>query len=411
MQTIHHDDNRQFFLDWVRILAFFVLIFYHVGMYYVSWDWHVKSVYASTAIEPLMKLSAPWRLGLLFLVSGVASRWMLTKFSAGSFVRQRSVRLLIPLIFGMLIVVPPQPFIEVIGKTGYTGDYFDFMKLYLHAYNGFCDAHGCLKLPTWNHLWFIPYIWIYSLLLAALTFGLGKHFSVIENFLGNLLTGWKLLVLPVLVLALFRIFLAYRFPTTHALFNDWNNHANSFALFLLGAFLARQRDFWARFDAARWGLLGTALACWALILIFDAWPDDRWPVTPFPLWGKLYNVIYSLCQWSAIGVVCGFAHRHLQFDSAKRRYLTQAVFPLYILHQTFIVVFAYMLKSAALAPGIEAMVLVVLTITVSFAVFEIVRRVPVLMPLFGLRADKVSALKSGIVGDKEKRSSFSMMTN
>jgi surface polysaccharide O-acyltransferase-like enzyme len=105
-------------------------------------------------------------------------------------------------------------------------------------------------------------------------------------------------------------------------------------------------------------------------------------------------LIYSLCQWSAIGAACGFAHKHFHFDSPKRRYLTQAVFPLYILHQTFIVVFAYILKPASLAPGIEALVLIVLTITSSFAVFEMVRRVPVLQAMFGLRADKVLALKS-----------------
>lgn len=393
MQTTQHDVSRQFFLDWVRIFAFFVLIFYHVGMYYVNWDWHVKSVDASSAIEPLMKLSAPWRLGLLFLVSGVASRWMLTKFSIGSFLRQRSARLLIPLVFGMLIVVPPQAYIEVVEQAGYKGNYFDFMKLYLQAYDGFCDKDGCLVLPTWNHLWFIPYIWFYSILLAALVIGLGRHLESVENYLGKLLSDWKLWVLPTLVLTLIRIFLAYRFPTTHGLVDDWFNHANSLTLFLLGALLARQPQFWTRFNDSRWALLGTAFACWALVLIFDAWPDDRWPATPFPIWGKLFHLIYSLCQWSAIGAVCGFAHRHFQFDSAKRRYLTQAVFPLYILHQTFIVVFAYLLKPAALAPVIEAMVLIVLTMTASFAVFEIVRRVRILQPLFGLSADKIAALK------------------
>jgi len=85
-------------------------------MYYVTWDWHVKSVNASNAIEPLMKLSAPWRLGLLFLVSGVATRWMLNKFSVGSFIRQRSARLLIPLVFGMLVVVPPQALSRQLSK-------------------------------------------------------------------------------------------------------------------------------------------------------------------------------------------------------------------------------------------------------------------------------------------------------
>jgi hypothetical protein len=146
--------SRLFFLDWVRILAFFVLILYHVGMYYVSWDWHVKSEFASATLEPYMQLSAPWRLGLLFLVSGVASRFLLAKAGATAFMRQRSARLLIPLLFGMLVIVPPQAYFEVVKKLAYTGSYAEFMGLYLTGYGGFC-REDCLIMPTWNHLWFV----------------------------------------------------------------------------------------------------------------------------------------------------------------------------------------------------------------------------------------------------------------
>ncbi|HEU5435570.1 MAG TPA: hypothetical protein VFU95_04060, partial [Telluria sp.] len=76
--------------------------------------------------------------------------------------------------------------------------------------------------------------------------------------------------------------------------------------------------------------------------------------------------------------------RHLNFDSAKRRYLTEAVFPVYIVHQTLIVVMAHYLKPVRFAPGTEGAILVVLTLCGSFAVFEVVRRVAVLRPLFGL---------------------------
>ena len=68
--------ERRYDLDWLRIGAFALLIFYHVGMFYVTWDWHVKSSHASPLIEPLMQLSSPWRLVLLFLISGVATRFM-----------------------------------------------------------------------------------------------------------------------------------------------------------------------------------------------------------------------------------------------------------------------------------------------------------------------------------------------
>ena len=115
--------QRRYDLDWVRIGAFMLLILYHVGMYYVTWDWHVKSPQASATIEPLMMLSSPWRLSLLFLVSGVATAYLLARQGSGQFLRLRSSRLLIPLIFGMLVIVPPQSYLEVVEKLRYAGGF------------------------------------------------------------------------------------------------------------------------------------------------------------------------------------------------------------------------------------------------------------------------------------------------
>ena len=107
--------DRLVFLDWVRIIAFALLMFYHVGMYYVTWDFHIKSLHASTLLEPWMRLSSPWRMDLLFLVSGAATSFMLLRDGAsGALLRLRARRLLIPLLFGMLVVVPPQSWLEVV---------------------------------------------------------------------------------------------------------------------------------------------------------------------------------------------------------------------------------------------------------------------------------------------------------
>src|SRR6202030_1275866 len=114
-QTISHSPHlapqsseRRVDLDWVRIGVFGLLIFYHVGMLYVSWGFHIKSVHRITALEPLMLMLNPWRLALLFLVSGAATRFMLLKHTLRPLLRARSTRLLVPLIFGMLVIVPPQ---------------------------------------------------------------------------------------------------------------------------------------------------------------------------------------------------------------------------------------------------------------------------------------------------------------
>ena len=376
-------DTRLYFLDWIRICAFFVLILYHTGMYYVTWDFHIKSPSASDTIEPLMMMSGPWRLGLLFLVSGVAAAFLLQKLGSARFLRQRSARLLLPLIFGMLVVVPPQPYLEVVEKMAYQGSYLDFMKLYLSNYQGFCKAGSCLDLPTWNHLWFVTYLWVYTLLLAALVAALGANWQRLSDTIARTLTGWKLLVLPVAILAAARVALYSRYPSTHDLVNDWYNHAQYVPLFMLGALLAKQRAVWQRMDAMRFAALGLALGCWATLMAYYALVDNLNPAD-IVLLTEIQRVVYALLQWSAMLAVFGFGHHHLQFDSAKRRYLAQAVFPVYIVHQTLIIVFAHVMQPARMPPLTEGLILVVLTVTFSFGIFEAVRRVPLLRACFGI---------------------------
>lgn len=374
---------RLYFLDWVRILAFFVLIAYHIGMYYVSWDWHVKSPYASEAAEPFMMLSSPWRLTLLFFVAGVASRFLLERLGSAAFLRQRSLRLLLPLLFGMAVVVPVQPWLEVVEKLGYADGFAAFLRLYYSGYGGFC-REDCLDLPTWNHLWFVAYLWAYTMLLGLLATLLPTaRIDALASRTGALLSGWRLLALPAIVLGLLRVSLAERFPTTHALVDDWYNHAAYFLPFLLGALMARAPRFWEQTSSLRWHALALALAGWAAVVVWSTAYDKLAPEL-IDLFKGPMRCVYALCAWSAIVAACGFARRHLDADGPARRYLTEAVFPVYIAHQSLIVVLAHAAKPLGLTPGIEALLLAVLTLAGCFALFEAVRRVPVLRPLFGL---------------------------
>jgi glucans biosynthesis protein C len=97
--------ERRYDLDWLRVFAFGMLILYHVGMFYVTWDWHVKSRYASHLVEPAMLMVNPWRLALLFLISGIAVRFATDKMGFGKFLPERLMRLFLPLVFGMAVVV------------------------------------------------------------------------------------------------------------------------------------------------------------------------------------------------------------------------------------------------------------------------------------------------------------------
>jgi peptidoglycan/LPS O-acetylase OafA/YrhL len=378
--------ERRVDLDWVRILAFGLLIFYHVGMLYVSWGFHIKSVHRLTWLEPVMLVLNPWRLSLLFLVSGVASRFMLGKYGLAAFARARSARLLIPLIFGMLVIVPPQSYLQIVESLGYPQGFVDF---YIHHYlafgSQFCP-NPCIVLPTWNHLWFVVYLWVYTMALIGVLSLWPAAADWIGERVAAVLAGPWLLVLPCLLFAAWRLFLSPVFPSTHALFGDWYNHADHATAFLIGFLLARQDGIWRDIERHRWAALTLAAACFAAFVLVYA---GLFPRSSMLRW--FAGSVYGCYQWLAMAAVLGFARRHLTADSPVRRYLTDAIFPYYIVHQTAIIVIAHALRDSGLSAGSEAAIVIAGTALTCFASYEIARRIAWLRPLFGLRMETRSS--------------------
>lgn len=377
--------SRLFFLDWLRIGAFALLVPYHVGMYYVTWDWHVKSPAASTLIEPLMMLSSPWRLSLLFFIAGAATQMMWRRNEGAGFVGRRSRQLLWPLVFGMLVVVPPQAYFEVVSKLAYAGSYADFMRLYLAGYGGFCHATDCLELPTWNHLWFLPYLWVYSLLAWALARRGGGLLDALARRVGGF-GAWQLVVLPAVPLAASRL-LVGAFPSTHNLTWDWYNHAQYLSIFFIGLLLARSGALWAALQRLRWPSLLLAAGAWLLIMgYFRAYADLE---PPYAL-RLAQRLLFGGLQWWAIAAACGFARQHLNQDHALRRWLAPAIFCVYVLHQTVIILLTRVLLPLQLPPLAEGAALVVLTFLICLGGYLLARRVPVLRGALGISARRPS---------------------
>jgi hypothetical protein len=378
-----HDPTsaRLVYLDWLRVAAFGLLILYHVGMFYVTWDWHVKSDRAGPAIQPLMLFTNPWRLTLLFFVSGAATRFMADKMAPGRLAGRRTVRLLVPLLFAMFVIVPPQGYYEVVEQLGYTGSYLDFMGRYLAA-DGICRDGDCLEVPTWNHLWFVAYLFVYSLVLAAALALFPKALRAAGARIARA-PAWALLAAPIVYLGLARLVLFPMFEVTHALVDDWYNHAVSFAAFLLGFLIMKEERATAAFVRLRWpALLLFAGAYVALMTYIRIYPFEG-PPPPDWLWDAT-RFVYAADQWAAIVAALGFGALHLNRDSRLLRTLTVAVFPFYIAHQTIIVVAGHHLNRLRLPLLVEAGLLIGVTALGCGLTFEIARRVDLLRPLFGL---------------------------
>lgn len=368
-------------LDWVRIGAFGLLILYHLAMYFGPWSWHLDARERVPWLGVAMVASNPWRLGLLFLISGVAVRHMTTKASPGGLMLERSRRLLLPMLFGVVVLVPPQAYFEQVVKDGLQTSYLAFWPRFLLDH--LPRLTGGWSPPPLNHLWFIGYIWAYSLIALALLWP-PRLSSSAQTRLGPALSGAGVLVTPILYLATVRFALFPRFGVTNHLTWDPYNHASSLALFLTGFLLAFQPSFWTSLERARWPALLLAVGS-TTVLGIDA-------ARPVPLQhpnAVIEMAAFAVAQWSMIVTVLGFGRRHLStLDGPALGYLREAVFPFYLLHQTIIVAAAYGLQPLDLPNGLEAVVLLAITILGCIAGFEIVRRTPVLGPCLGLRTGR-----------------------
>lgn len=390
--------TRRHDLDWIRVGAFLLLILYHVGMFYVPWDWHVNSPRPVDWLEPVMQLTNPWRLTLLFLVSGAATRFLFERFEtqgkggARRFAGSRTVRLLPPLLFAMFVIVPPQSYYEVVeaarglgvADPAHSPWLADFWLKYAAGTGGWCDADGCLTTPTWNHMWFVAYLLVYSLLLAALLPVLRRLLPAMQAGLERGLRGWGLLLWPVVWLALIRWTLAPVFPITHDLTGDWYNHALSFSAFLSGFVSGRSEVLKAGYERLRRPALVLALLAWAGWAAY-AWAyraDDAVP--PEALRAGM-RLVYALDQWAFIVAILGYGARYMNRSGPVLRYLTVGVFPFYIVHQTVIVVAAHNLAAWNLPQPLEAGLVIAATFAGCFAAYELARRAGWLGLLLGVK--------------------------
>jgi glucans biosynthesis protein C len=370
--------NRLPFLDGLRLAAFALLIPYHVGMYYVSWDWHVKSATLVPALEPFMLLTAPWRMGLLFVIAGAACQGLWTRRGRWGCVRDRSSRLLWPLLLGLAVIVTPQAYFEVLTKVPAQlpgdGGYLDFWAAYLRG-GHYCRGSDCMVVPTWNHLWFLPYLWAYSLMGAALA---GR-----VKWPVTALPAWAWLLLPAVPLALARTLVFPHFPVTHDLVHDLYSHLQYGWLFALGwaSRTPLAAGLWPAALRWRWAALGAALASWALLLAYFKAYDGGPPPAAALL---AQRVLWAALSWWAILAACGWGQRAFSRNTPALKAGSAAVFCAYVLHQTVIVLLTRALLPLALPWGIEAPLLMALTVAICALAYLGLRRVPGLRLLFGI---------------------------
>jgi len=390
---INSKSSRIIELDYLRVLAFGLLIFYHIGMLYTEgWGWHYKSSYSSEFLANIMLWSNQWRMSLLFLISGAAVSLMLTKQSPWRFIRKRTPILLLPLIFGMLVIVVPQVYVEA-NSTGVIvcPNFWHFWYIYLDQYSvEFADHKtiGTMHL-TWNHLWFLPYLLVYSLIMAGLyPFLSSSRLKPLWDSFQQRMSIPLIILLPIIGLYLIGFFLYDNHPVTHNFVDDWFNQARSFFCFLIGFALIRMTGLWKQLFTLRWLLLisATLTFCYCLFSFHGGSLGESWIAEEFN------SLIWNSNTW--LWIVCIISWAQYCFTSSNNlvNYLNKGIFCFYVLHQTLIIVIAYFLVPLRLGAAVEPILIILLVPISCVLLYEFIRRIPFVGILFGV-SKEVSKIK------------------
>jgi hypothetical protein len=355
--------SRRFELDWLRILAFGLLIPFHTGMFFVSWEWHIKNNVQWKSLEFIMIFFVQWRMSLLFLISGAALAFTSKNRQWKDFIRDRSVRILVPLIFGMLVIIPPQTYLQV-KDIAHLNNYWE---VYPYAM-----ADGLSEL-NWNHLWYLAYLFFYSVLLLLVPQTTRLKWATIISkpvvicTFGALASITEFLLRPI-------------FQSTHDLDDDWANHALYIPFFLMGYSLYSNPQSLSFIKKWRWQFFAVSslIVCFLYVVY---WVPD---VDPQKNNYFIYQVAKGFNRWGWILTFLGFSLNNLTFSNPFVSYASQAVYPFYILHQTVIILIAYPLTNVSWPVQIKFLCIICGTIAVCLVLYELIRRTHILCLLFGI---------------------------
>lgn len=367
--------TRRYDLDWLRVLVFGLLIFYHVGMFFVPWGWHIKNDELVGDLRWPMLFVNQWRLSILFVISGMGTCFALAHWSGGVFRWERIRRLGIPLIVGMLLIVPPQIYIERLVNGQFEGSYWTYLTTV--AFSGVYPEGNI----SWHHLWFLPYLLFYSLLLSPVFVYFKAHpNNALLSFFRRLLQkpyGIYYLCLPVFLTdALLEPF----FNVNHAFIGDWFALTEYGILFFYGFLLITiQEEFWKVIHRIRFGALAIGLGTFTSLIVL-------WHLEDGVLVHFATSFVRSINLWSWIIVLFAFSAIYLNRPSVLLSYCNKAVYPFYILHQTITLLIGYMLMNAEMKWELKFVIMCLGTFFGAWIIYELlIRRIPFLWPLFGLK--------------------------
>jgi peptidoglycan/LPS O-acetylase OafA/YrhL len=385
--------ERRHDVDWLRVLAFSAVFLYHCSRFFDSDWWHIKNATSSLLVDMLKQIFDLWGMPLIFVISGASIFFALRPGGAIRFLRDRVLRLLVPLAFGILVLGPPQVYLTRLTHGDFQGSLLDFLPLYFRDWNVWGGNFAWKGV----HLWYLEDLFLFTLVLlplfAALKSSRGQRYAV---SLGRLASRPGVIFLWTLPLALVLI----GFDPLGVLGPGLSENMSRivvFPIFLVFGFLVFSdgQTQQAIIRQRRIALLLAVSSTLAAGTVADA-------LGQAPSLGVfvLGMGLASLLTWTSILAVLGYGMRYLTTGSPRLSYANEAVLPFYVLHQPVILIIGYFVVPLALPILAKYLIITPLAFGITLGAYEFgVRRWDPVRRVFGLKPRKSAPRATALVAE------------
>lgn len=352
--------NRKYYIDNLRILCILLLFPFHAAMCFNSFgDGFYVHGNSSMALSSIIIVTFPWWMALLFVISGMSSAYAMKSRSLKQYLKERVLRLFVPLIFGLMLVIPAQTYIADIWNNGYTGGYFEHYKVFFTRLTDWSGNDGCF---TPGNLWFILYLFVFSVLFAPLFYWYKNSNHKIKTQKLNIIMI-ALLVIPLSLIS--------------RLGDIGGKSIGDYGFcFLIGFFIIAEENvqkllkkYWLPLTVIWLVFMAVRVLMWCN----DVKGDIIWYLN------------YHFFEWSGILACLGLGRKFLSAKTKLTEYFTKASFPMYVIHQTILVATAYFMIKWFDIVAVSYVLIVFVSLVLTVFVYEIFKRISVFRFMFGIK--------------------------
>ncbi|MEP7143208.1 MAG: acyltransferase family protein [Ferruginibacter sp.] len=378
-----HQKERIYYLDWLRVFAFSILILFHSWQPFTNFHWLLKSDNKTIVADIFTIFFHTWRLHLIFFVSGVGT-WLALRSRGKHFFYDRFLRLIVPFIFGAIVIVPCQYYYQML-QEGTDIRFVDFMinypKFQINKDLQFNLFSWIIEIGI--HLWYLPYLFIVTLLMFPLlkridTKGLSNTFiQKLTKRPGLVL----LMALPIIIILI----------TLKPIFPDYTSVADFFVyscFFVYGFILIKEHARMLPILKRNHTVL-LILGILSSLVLIGCLLDEPLRKAAFDPEYNLNHIIVSvpigLSAFSWTLYFVSLFSSKFNFNNRALAELNRSVLPVYIVHQSIIVVAGFYIINYVNNGFLEFVLIVLTTIIGSILSYYFIKMFKVTRFLFGLK--------------------------